>query len=70
MNEIRSKLSRRHVVAGAGAAGAAAVAAAVLSPKRLTPTAPPESASKVPAQDGGGYRESEHVLHYYRTTRI
>jgi len=59
-------LKRRSLFAGAGAlAGAAAV----------LPLAGREAASEVPAakappEAGGGYRLSEHVLRYYRTTRV
>lgn len=63
-------LNRRTALAGAGAVGAAAAAAALLS---RTPAAPaPEAVAKAAekADAAVGYRESEHVLHYYRTARV
>ena len=64
-----SALSRRHLLAGAGAVGAAAVAATALS--RAVPTDAPvvAEATAAPAQ-GGGYRVTPHVLHYYQTARV
>ena len=68
MDDRRQKLSRRNLVAGAGTAGALAAAAAVL-PHGSGPAAPSAAAKPAPEQ-GGGYRESAHVLRYYQTTRI
>lgn len=57
---------RRFLLAlGAGGAGAAAAAvaaapAAIATPDKAVPAAP----------DAAGYRETEHVRDYYRTTRI
>ncbi len=64
-----SPVSRRTALAGAGVVGAAA-AAATLLPRSPVPAAtePVKAALKVESE--GGYRESEHVLHYYRTTRV
>jgi len=64
-----SPLSRRSALAGAGVAGAAAAAAALL-PRSPVPAAaePVKVADK--ADTSAGYRESEHVLRYYRTTRV
>lgn len=62
-------LSRRRLFAGAGTAGALAAAASVLP---LSP-APEATAEALPASDpqaGGGYRLSEHVQQYYRTTQV
>lgn len=64
-----SPVSRRNALAGAGVAGAAAAAAALL-PRSPLPAAA-EAVKVVEKSDATtGYRESEHVLHYYRTTRI
>jgi nitrous oxide reductase len=64
----QAKPSRRGFMLGAavaGAAGAAAVAIpAVQSTTEATPEAPP------PPERGGGYRLSEHVKQYYKTTLI
>ncbi len=64
-----STLNRRHVFAGAGVAGAAAVAAALL-PRGAKPAAPAAGAAALATQAAGGYQVTEHVLHYYRTTRV
>jgi hypothetical protein len=64
-----SALSRRNLLAGAGAVGAAAVAATALS--RAVPTDAPVVAEAVtPPAQGGGYRVTPHVLHYYQTARV
>ena len=64
-----SPVSRRTALAGAGVVGAAA-AAATLLPRagEPVPAAPAKAAEK--ADLAAGYRESEHVLRYYRTTRV
>lgn len=70
MSKSQAGPSRRGFVWGAAAAGAA-TAAAVMAPK-----APPEGAQTPPTEAppaperGGGYRLSEHVQRYYRTTRL
>lgn len=62
-------LSRRRLFAGAGTAGALAAAVSVL-PLAKTPE-PIAQAEPAPAPDaGGGYRLSEHVQQYYRTTKV
>ena len=62
------RLSRRVLFAGAGTAGAVA-AVATLVP--LRPEAQPAAeAPRQPPERGGGYVLSEHVKHYYKTTRI
>lgn len=69
-NTTSTKLSRRTMFAGAGAAGTVAAVAS------LFPTPPKDSAdadkdASLPAPSrGGGYRLSEHVKQYYKTTRI
>ncbi|MCB2017222.1 MAG: formate dehydrogenase [Hydrogenophaga sp.] len=64
----QSALRRRSLFAGAGVVGAAAAATALMpSVQSEVPTAQqPEPAP----ERGGGYRLSEHVKHYYKTTRI
>jgi len=61
-----ANLRRRNflVTASLGSAGVAAAAIATHSPVAAEP--PP--AAK-PAEKGNGYQLSDHVLHYYRTTR-
>lgn len=66
--EGRSRLSRRTLFAGAGTAGAVAAVASVMPVVQT-----PESAAIEPKpapERGGGYTLSEHVKHYYRTTRL
>ncbi|MGX5648972.1 formate dehydrogenase [Hydrogenophaga borbori] len=66
--EGRSRLSRRTLFAGAGTAGAVAAVASVMPVVQA-----PESAAieaKPAPERGGGYTLSEHVKHYYRTTRL
>lgn len=66
--EGRSHLSRRTLFAGAGTAGAVAVVASAMPGIQA-----PESAAAEPKpapERGGGYTLSEHVKHYYRTTRL
>jgi hypothetical protein len=66
-NSDSNALNRRRLFAGAGAIGAAAavatVASKVVAPVEATP------ATDKPAK-GGGYRLSEHIKHYYQTTRV
>lgn len=65
MND-KVKLSRRGFLVAAGAGGAAA-AAAVAS--RVAPPASAEAAAPDQAKRRG-YRLTEHVLSYYRTTKV
>lgn len=70
MGSTSTKLSRRSMFAGAGAAGAVAAVASFLpaSPKDMT-SADPAAQRPAPTR-GGGYHLSEHVRQYYKTTRI
>jgi hypothetical protein len=67
MKEAQSKLSRRNVFAGAGAAGALAVVATVVprAPQVAAVASKPEA-----LRQEGGYQETAHVQHYYRTARV
>lgn len=69
MSQSPSKLSRRTMFAGAGAAGAVA---AIVSLLPLAPTAsdPLKPSSKGAPKRGGGYSLSDHVKQYYKTTRV
>jgi len=68
MQDSQPKPSRRGFFFGAVATGAAA-AAVVALPRLQVPEA--SFAEPKPAPEkGGGYSLSEHVKHYYRTTRI
>lgn len=61
-------LSRRRVFAGAGTAGALAAAAVALPLGR--PAEPVTAALKAAPEKGGGYQVTQHVLDYYKTTRV
>ena len=65
MSQAQPKLSRRVVFAAAGTAGALAAVAAVLPQAKPAP----QKVAGVQA-DAGGYQETPHVLHYYRTARV
>lgn len=69
MNDPKSKLSRRHVVAGAGTVGALAAAAVVLPGAR---EAEPAAAAgpRAEAGEAAGYRLTAHVQRYYQTTKV
>lgn len=67
-DEHQKSVTRRRLVAGAGTAGVLAAAVAAL-PSHRERHADPAPVSPA-AQQGGGYRESEHVLRYYQTARV
>lgn len=70
MNQLSNrKMSRRQLlIASAGAAGVVSAGAALPGVKGAA--APPQTETKAAPERGGGYRVSEHVLHYYRTARV
>ena len=68
MQESHSKPSRRGFFFGAATASAAAATIVVLPGVRSLESEP--SAIKPAPEKGGGYSLSEHVKHYYRTTRL
>jgi cobalamin biosynthesis protein CbiD len=68
MQESQPKPSRRGFFFGAAATSAAAAAIVALPGVRSLESEPP--AIKPAPEKGGGYSLSEHVKHYYRTTRI
>jgi hypothetical protein len=69
MPDSQAKPSRRGFLWGAAAAGAAAATVAAL-PKGQQPESTPATSEPAPPARGGGYRLTEHVKHYYQTTRI
>jgi hypothetical protein len=69
MSQTPSGLSRRTLFAGAGTAGTLA-ALATLSASQSVPVEVQTAELKPAPERGGGYSLSEHVKHYYRTTRI
>ena len=67
--DAKSRSSRRGFLWGAAASGAAVTAVATLpkgQPADTTPEPPPPPAP----ERGGGYRLSEHVKQYYKTTLV
>ena len=70
MTDSRSSdLSRRRLFAGAGTAGALA-AAAVALPALKSTDATVAAVTKPAPDKGGGYQVTQHVLDYYKTTRV
>ncbi|QAZ38341.1 formate dehydrogenase [Methylibium sp. Pch-M] len=70
MNDPKSKLSRRHVVAGAGTVGALAAAAAVLPGAREAEPVSATAGARPEAGEAAGYRLTAHVQRYYQTTKV
>ena len=68
MSESQTRPSRRGFMLGAAVAGAA-TAAVVTLPKSPVPEAPVVETPPPPA-NGGGYRVTEHVKRYYKSTLV
>lgn len=68
MDKSSKSLSRRRLFAGATGVGAVAVAASLVPGLRGTDR-PSSDSVPVPAK-GGGYRLSDHVKQYYKTTTV
>ena len=64
MNQKKAVLSRRNFLLTVGAGGAA-TAAAIVGKKASAPA--PNSADK---RATSGYKVSEHINNYYRTTKV
>ena len=65
-----AKHSRRSLFAGAATVTAVAAVTSVL-PKALPQATAPAVAEPLPKPErGGGYRVSEHIERYYKTTRV
>jgi hypothetical protein len=64
-----TKPSRRGFMLGAAVAGAA-TAAVVALPRTEESATPVTDTNPPPPEKGGGYRLSEHVKQYYKTTLI
>ncbi len=60
---------RRTLLAGAGTVGALAATAALLPGFKAKRPAVPAPQAAAPESDGG-YQLTDHVLRYYRTTRV
>jgi hypothetical protein len=69
MSDSQAKPSRRGFMLGAAVAGAA-TAAVVTLPKSSSPEAPLTEAQPPTPENGGGYRVTEHVKRYYKTTLV
>ncbi len=68
MQESQPKSSRRGFFFGAAATTAAA--AVTIALPNIPAVEPALTLVKPPPDKGGGYSLTEHVQHYYRTTRI
>ncbi len=68
MSQSQSRLSRRNVFAVATGVGAVAAGASLLP--AVQDAASPASPQKADPVKGGGYRLSEHVKQYYKTTLV
>ncbi|CAP45014.1 putative secreted protein [Bordetella petrii] len=69
MSKTHPRLSRRAFLASAAGAGAAAAGAVALPGSAAQPPSSATASPPAPAQ-GGGYRLSEHVKRYYKTTLV
>ena len=66
MSDRSARLSRRNFLLAVGAGGAATAAAIAAG---TAPGAPGRAAAEG-KRPSGGYRTSEHVNNYYRTTKV
>ena len=69
MSESQPKPSRRGFMLGAAVAGAA-TAAVVTLPSTETPETNVSEETPPAPEKGGGYRLTEHVKRYYKTTLV
>jgi hypothetical protein len=69
MSESKPKPSRRGFILGAAVAGPATAAVVTLPKTGIVATPVTEPDPPAP-QNGGGYRLSEHVKRYYKTTLV
>jgi hypothetical protein len=71
MSDRSEKPGRRKMLAGAGSVGALAAAATLLPGREQADAdAAPKDAERLAADSSEGYRLTEHVKQYYRTTRV
>ncbi|WP_458761872.1 formate dehydrogenase [Cupriavidus basilensis] len=72
MKDKQPKAARRAFLAGTGVVAAAGAAAALTSRGPAMPAAPRLAAAipDVTSTDGDGYRVTEHIRKYYRTTLV
>ena len=64
------EMRRRKMLGAVGTTGARAAAATLVATRDDESVAPAEADAKAARKPGGGYRVTEHVLHYYQTTRV
>lgn len=69
MSESQPRASRRGFMWGAAAVGAATAAAVTLPRTDAPETQAADQVPKAP-EKGGGYRVTEHVKRYYRSTLV
>jgi hypothetical protein len=69
MSDSQAKPSRRGFMLGAAVAGAAAAAVATL-PKSPVAETPVTEVEPPKPEAGGGYRVTEHVKRYYKSTLV
>jgi hypothetical protein len=68
---VQAEPSRRHLLAGLGAAGAAGVAVTALPlVKQTAPAAAAPAALAAAPEAGGGYQLTAHVKRYYQTAKV
>jgi len=63
-------MHRRKLLGAAGTTGALAAAATLLVTRNDESVAPGEPEANAAPKQGGGYRVTEHVLHYYQTAKV
>ena len=70
MSESQNKPSRRGFLWGAAAAGAAAAAVTALPKTQAPGTAAAQDPQPPAPANGGGYRVTDHVRRYYKSTLV
>jgi hypothetical protein len=70
MSESQNKPRRRGFMLGAAVAGAATAAAVALPKVQGDAVATTSEKAPPPPENGGGYRVTDHVTRYYKSTLI
>ncbi|HEU4622972.1 MAG TPA: formate dehydrogenase [Burkholderiaceae bacterium] len=70
MKQAKNPTARRGFLIGAGAAAAVTAGAVVTQSQRQVNADVPEVLSPESTDSGRGYRLTDHIQRYYRTTRI
>jgi hypothetical protein len=70
MSDRKQPVGRRTLLSGAGTVGALAAAATVLPLTQQQAPADAQAQGAQPLDSGEGYRLTEHIKRYYRSTRI